>query len=223
MTWGVGTIIMLFYNGVILGAIAVDYIMAGQTKFLLGWLLPHGVIEIPAILIAGQAGLVLADALIGWGRRMPLAARLRAVSRDLDDADLRRRAACWYGRDSSRRSCRNITSRSFHTRLKIAFGLVELVLLCLFLARSGRRSLESQSSSMFQVPVPGWKTLSAGLPERGTRNPELRTHEVGHASNPHAGRHRVLARAGRAGDAFPGLGGGSRLHLDAGDGAELVR
>jgi uncharacterized membrane protein SpoIIM required for sporulation len=55
MTWGIGTIIMLFYNGVILGAVAVDYILDGQTKFLLGWLMPHGVIEIPSILIAGQA------------------------------------------------------------------------------------------------------------------------------------------------------------------------
>jgi len=38
----------------------VDYIRAGQTKFLVGWLLPHGSFEIPAILIAGQAGLILA-------------------------------------------------------------------------------------------------------------------------------------------------------------------
>src|ERR1017187_4192356 len=59
MTWGVGTIVMLFYNGVILGAVTVDYIRAGQTKFLVGWLLPHGAVEIPSILIAGQAGLVL--------------------------------------------------------------------------------------------------------------------------------------------------------------------
>ena len=51
---------MLFYNGVILGAVAVDYVRAGETKFLLGWLMPHGVIEIPAILIAGQAGFMLA-------------------------------------------------------------------------------------------------------------------------------------------------------------------
>ena len=65
MTWGVGTIILLFYNGIMVGAIAVDYVRAGQTKFLLGWLLPHGAIEIPAILIAGQAGLMLALALIG--------------------------------------------------------------------------------------------------------------------------------------------------------------
>src|ERR1019366_3486731 len=30
ITWGVGTIIILFYNGVILGAVCVDYIRAGQ-------------------------------------------------------------------------------------------------------------------------------------------------------------------------------------------------
>jgi uncharacterized membrane protein SpoIIM required for sporulation len=89
MTWGVGTIVMLFYNGVALGAISVDYISDGQTRFLLGWLMPHGVIEIPAILIAGQAGLILALALIGWGKRTSLRMRLREVSR----------------------SCRNITSR----------------------------------------------------------------------------------------------------------------
>src|ERR1051325_5321856 len=79
MTWGVGTILMLFYNGVILGAVAIDYILAGEAKFLAGWLLPHGVIEIPAILLAGQAGLVLGGALIGWGDRSPLKVRLRKI------------------------------------------------------------------------------------------------------------------------------------------------
>ena len=42
MTWGVGTLIMLFYNGVILGAVSADYILGGQGVFLAGWLLPHG-------------------------------------------------------------------------------------------------------------------------------------------------------------------------------------
>src|SRR5438128_2372706 len=83
MTWGVGTVLMLFYNGVTLGAIAVDYLLAGQGKFLAGWLLPHGSFEIPAILIAGQAGLILGGALIGWNRRLSLRARLREISRDL--------------------------------------------------------------------------------------------------------------------------------------------
>ena len=83
MTFGIGTIIVLFYNAVLLGMVVVDYILAGQTIFLLGWLLPHGVIEIPAILIAGQGGLVLGKALIGRGDRAPLAARLRAIGPDL--------------------------------------------------------------------------------------------------------------------------------------------
>ena len=55
MTWGLGTIVMLFYNGVILGAVALDYVVDGQLVFLLGWILPHGSVEIPAILLAGQA------------------------------------------------------------------------------------------------------------------------------------------------------------------------
>lgn len=80
MTWGIGTMILLFYNGVILGLVAVDYILAGQLVFLLGWLLPHGVIEIPAVLIAGQGGLVLGRSLIGRGDRAPLRDRLRAVA-----------------------------------------------------------------------------------------------------------------------------------------------
>ena len=83
MTWGIGTMTLLFYNGVILGLVAVDYILAGQLVFLLGWLLPHGVIEIPAVLIAGQGGLVLGRALIGRGDRAPLRDRLRAVGGDV--------------------------------------------------------------------------------------------------------------------------------------------
>jgi len=83
MTFGIGTILLLFYNGVILGLVGVDYVLAGQTVFLLGWLLPHGVIEIPAVLIAGQGGLVLGKALIGRGDRASLTDRLRAVGGDV--------------------------------------------------------------------------------------------------------------------------------------------
>jgi uncharacterized membrane protein SpoIIM required for sporulation len=136
MTWGVGTIIMLFYNGVLLGAVAVDYIRAGQTRFLLGWLLPHGVVEIPAILIAGQAGLILALALVGWGRRIPLRARLREVSGDVVTLIFGvALLLVWAGFVEGFLS-------QYHEpvipySIKIGFGLVELSLLGLFLARSG--------------------------------------------------------------------------------------
>lgn len=81
--FGFGTLVLLFYNGVILGAVIFDYLQAGQGLFLAGWLLPHGCIEIPAILIAGQAGFVLGSAMLGWGGRTRMADRLRQVGRDL--------------------------------------------------------------------------------------------------------------------------------------------
>ena len=64
MTFGIGTVLVMFYNGVILGAVVTDYILAGHTAFVTGWLLPHGSFEIPAVLIAGQAGFVLAGCLL---------------------------------------------------------------------------------------------------------------------------------------------------------------
>jgi uncharacterized membrane protein SpoIIM required for sporulation len=137
ITWGVGTIIMLFYNGIMMGSIAVDYVHAGQTKFLLGWLLPHGVVEIPSILIAGQAGFVLARALIGRGDRRTLRARVRSVSQDLLTLMLGVAVfLVWAGLIEAFFS-------QYHEpvipySVKIAFGVVELTLLTAFLAFSGR-------------------------------------------------------------------------------------
>jgi uncharacterized membrane protein SpoIIM required for sporulation len=146
MTWGIGTILMLFTNGMMLGAVSVDYVRAGQTKFLLGWLMPHGVIEIPAILIAGQAGLILALALIGWGQRISLRARLRAVSRDLVTLIFGvGLLLVWAGFVEAFLS-------QYHEPIipysvKIAFGGLELVLLFLFLARSGTEKTSFFSAS----------------------------------------------------------------------------
>lgn len=138
MTFGFGTIVMLFYNGVILGAVAFDYIHDGQLVFLLGWLLPHGVIEIPAILVAGQAGFVIAYALIGWGSRVSRAERLRLVSKDV--VTLAGGAAMmlvWAGIIESFLSQYHEPVISYGT--KISFGLVEAALLTVYLAFAGAR------------------------------------------------------------------------------------
>ena len=138
MLWGVGTILLLFYNGIMVGAVAADYIRAGQLKFLLGWLLPHGVIEIPAILIAGQAGLVLAFALVGWGNRSSLRIRLRIVSSDVVTLVFGvGLLLVWAGIVEGFLSQYHEPVLPYS--IKIAFGLVELVLLILFLSRSGRK------------------------------------------------------------------------------------
>jgi len=83
ISWGIGSIAVLFYNGVILGAVAADYVTAGFTPFLLGWLLPHGSVEIPAILVGGQAGFIIARAMIGDRTRRTRRQRFRDVSKDV--------------------------------------------------------------------------------------------------------------------------------------------
>jgi uncharacterized membrane protein SpoIIM required for sporulation len=138
MTWGIGTIVMLFYNGVILGAVFLDYILAGEAMFVFGWLLPHGAVEIPAILLAGQAGFVLAAALIGRGSRVALGGRLRAIGPDL--VTLICGVALflvWAGIVEAFLS-------QYHEPVlpypvKIAFGAVELAGVILFLSLAGRR------------------------------------------------------------------------------------
>jgi uncharacterized membrane protein SpoIIM required for sporulation len=142
MTCAAGTMVLLFYNGLILGLVAVDYIAAGQTVFLLGWLMPHGVIEIPAVLIAGQAGLVLGAAILGRGWRTSLAERLRSVAADV--MTLIGGVAVmlvWAGLVESFLS-------QYHQpvipySLKIAFGTVELILLCALLGWGWKRKVEA--------------------------------------------------------------------------------
>jgi len=137
MTWGIGTIIVLFYNGVILGAVTFDYCLAGETKFLMGWLMPHGVVEIPAILIAGQAGLVLASALIGRGSRHSLQTRLREASGDLVTLIFGVAILLvWAGLVEAFLSQYHEPTIPYW--VKIAFGTVELVLLTWFLSSAGR-------------------------------------------------------------------------------------
>lgn len=138
MTFGIGTIVLLFYNGVILGAVAFDYISSGYLTFLLGWLLPHGSVEIPAILIGGQAGLVVAHALIGWGSRVTRRERMRVIAPDL--VTLIGGAALlliWAGIVEAFFSQYHAPVLPYS--VKIAFGSVQLVLLCLYAKFAGRK------------------------------------------------------------------------------------
>ncbi|MEN6485027.1 MAG: stage II sporulation protein M [Syntrophobacteraceae bacterium] len=136
-TWGIGTLILLFYNGAVLGAIVLDYCREGQTAFLLGWLLPHGSVEIPAILLGGQAGLVLAGALIGRRDGTSLNRRLKSVSSDL--STLIGGAAVmlvWAGFIEAFFSQYHQPVLSYSA--KIGFGIAELAALSLLLGLGGR-------------------------------------------------------------------------------------
>lgn len=61
---GVPVFYILFTNGQILGAIAALYHQRGLSLEFWGWILPHGITELCALLLCGTAGLVLAKAVI---------------------------------------------------------------------------------------------------------------------------------------------------------------
>lgn len=140
-TFGFGTAIVVFYNGAILGAVILDYVRAGETRFLLGWLLPHGVVEIPAILLAAQAGFVLAGALLARGSRAPLRRRVEAVSGSLlTIAGGVALLLVWAGLVEAFLSQTHEPVLPYG--LKIAVGVVEGTALLLWLALGGRGEAE---------------------------------------------------------------------------------
>jgi uncharacterized membrane protein SpoIIM required for sporulation len=77
VTAGVGTAVLLFFNGLLLGALAWVYASKGLTGWFWAWILPHGIPEISAICLAGAAGLIMARGLVapkGLTRRLAVRA-----------------------------------------------------------------------------------------------------------------------------------------------------
>ena len=60
ITAGLGTVYMLVLNGVLLGVIGAACWLSGMSLSLWSFVAPHGVLELPAIFIAGGAGLKVA-------------------------------------------------------------------------------------------------------------------------------------------------------------------
>jgi len=83
ITAGVGTIYMMAFNGLKIGVIGMACHLSGMSLQFWSFVAPHGVLELPAIFIAGGAGLRIAQGLLFPGilpRRESLArAGLEAV------------------------------------------------------------------------------------------------------------------------------------------------
>ncbi len=67
MLGGFPTLLLLFYNGLPIGSLAVQQHHAGYDVVLWSFLLPHGVPELTAIFIAGGAGMLVGHALVAPG------------------------------------------------------------------------------------------------------------------------------------------------------------
>jgi uncharacterized membrane protein SpoIIM required for sporulation len=67
LTAGVGTSLLLVYNGAHIGAVAGWMTAKGNGRALWGWIMPHGGTELMAIMLAGAAGFMLARAILAPG------------------------------------------------------------------------------------------------------------------------------------------------------------
>lgn len=78
---GVPTALLVFSNGLMLGAFLALYASHGLLLPLLGWLLPHGVPELLAVVLCGAAGFHVAAALVAPGARTTRDALVRSGRR----------------------------------------------------------------------------------------------------------------------------------------------
>ena len=81
ITAGIGTVYLMLTNGMLFGTIATACWMAGMSKQLFSFIAPHGALELPAIFIAGGAGLRIAQAMLFPGM-MTRKTALRYAGRD---------------------------------------------------------------------------------------------------------------------------------------------
>jgi uncharacterized membrane protein SpoIIM required for sporulation len=59
ITFGIWTMYLMVYNGLLIGALAAVFWKAGKSYIFWAYILPHGIIELTAIFIAGGAGLYM--------------------------------------------------------------------------------------------------------------------------------------------------------------------
>ena len=64
---GIPTVLLMLYNGMILGAFAAVHMQAGVGPEMWAWILPHGVTELSAIALCGGCGLMLGKAVVSPG------------------------------------------------------------------------------------------------------------------------------------------------------------
>ena len=146
VTFGIGTALLLFENGVLLGAVAVRYTQQGFGLFLSAWLLPHGVFEIPSILIAGQAGFYLARLMLR--RREDRNSRESMREWMVLIAGLAMMLV-WAGMMEAFFSQHHAPVLPYG--LKVTVGAAELVLLTIYLVLIGRRGTGPEAHT--RVPL----------------------------------------------------------------------
>jgi len=146
VTFGIGTALLLFENGILLGAVAVRYTQQGFGLFMTAWLLPHGAFEIPSILIAGQAGFYLARLLLHRSEDRNVRQSMREWLVLVAGLAM---MLVWAGLMEAFFSQHHAPVLPY--QFKVAVAAAELVLLTMYLLLTGRRETDAKA----RESVPG--------------------------------------------------------------------
>lgn len=146
MTAGLLTLLLLIYNGLMLGVIGAAVAMDGPDTALNFWAFaaPHGMLELPAIFISGGAGLLLGYALINPGD-LPRRVALRNAGREalrliLGVAAMLVVAGVIEG---------FFSPRNLPEGLKLTVAGAEAVLFLSYLLFTGRQHVEAKEAAPF--------------------------------------------------------------------------
>jgi uncharacterized membrane protein SpoIIM required for sporulation len=141
ITAGLGTIYMLLFNGLLIGVVAMACHLAGMSLKLWEFVAPHGVLELPAIFLAGGAGLRIASGLLFPGylprRESLVRAGSEAVQLLLGTIPILIVAGTIEA---------FVSPTSLATNLKFAMAAALFVLLLGYLLAAGRSSVKADSS-----------------------------------------------------------------------------
>ena len=142
ITAGIGTIYLLFFNGLMLGTIATVCAQYHLSLSLWSFIAAHGALELPSIMLAGAAGLRLGAGILFPGmlrRKDALAlAGLEAVQLVAGTIPLLTIAGTLEA---------FLSPTHAPNALKFAVGALLFTGLCLWLGEGGRASLPGQASS----------------------------------------------------------------------------
>lgn len=150
ITLGIGTALILLFNGIALGGVAAVFAAKGVGSVLLGFVAPHGVLELSAIAIAGGAGLLVGGGVIvpgPGGRRVTLIAHTRRAITLMGAVVLLLLVAGLIEGLISPRTDQPLTA-------KLAVSAATAIALAAYIAFGGRASTGSDRAASLELEVP---------------------------------------------------------------------
>jgi uncharacterized membrane protein SpoIIM required for sporulation len=155
-----GAALLLAFNGVNVGFAAGLFVAAGEAGKFFGLILPHGLLELTAVVVAGGAGLQMGWAIIAPGpvpRGEALAEEGRrsvAIVLGLVVAFVVAGAIEGF-----------VTGTSLDTAVRVGIGVVAWSAFLAYVVVFGRRAEASGETGLFGPPPPSWGDV------RGDRSP----------------------------------------------------